>query len=226
MMIGIIVASEKEQKPFVDFFKNALVGDQTDVYEIIFFEIAGHKVCLALSGFGEIAAASCTQYLIDHFNVDKIINYGVVGSLAPCHEVNEIGFVRKIIHYDLDLTAGGYAIGEYPKHGSQFLTPDKDAIPDLAGRGLKEFVCASGGKFVDGTEDKSRFRNAFGADICEMEAAGIVITCNRNKIPCSFIKSISDGADEGADAFEINVYEASRKCAELIDNLLNQEPLR
>ncbi|MBR2831038.1 5'-methylthioadenosine/S-adenosylhomocysteine nucleosidase, partial [Candidatus Saccharibacteria bacterium] len=202
------------------------VGCQADVYEMIFFEIAGHKVCLALSGFGEIAAASCTQYLIDHFNVNKIINYGVVGSLVPCHAVNEVGFVRKIIHYDLDLTAGGYAIGEYPKHGSQFLMPAEDAISDLADYGLKEFICASGGKFIDGAEDKSKFRDGLGADICEMEAAGIVITCNRNKIPCSFIKSISDGADEGAEAFEINVYEASRKCAKLIHSLLSgQKPL-
>ena len=127
-MIGIIVASEKERKPFIDFFQDSLISRQDGVYEIMFFEIVGHKVCLILSGFGEIAAASCTQYLIDHSNVDKIINYGVVGSLAPCHAVNEVGFVRKIVHYDLDLTAGGYAIGEYPKQGSQFLMPAKSLL--------------------------------------------------------------------------------------------------
>lgn len=220
MVIGIIVASEKERKPFVDFFQKALTSRQTGVYEVMFFEFTNHKLCLVLSGFGEIAAAACTQYLIDHFNVDKIINYGVAGSLAFCHKINEVGFVRKIIHYDLDLTAGGYAIGEYPKQGSQFLVPIADAIPDLANYGLKEFVCASGDKFVDGAKDKGKLRKDFGADICEMEAAGIVITCNRNNIPCTFIKSISDGADEGAEAFEINVYEAAKKCAELIHDLL------
>ena len=142
------------------------------------------------------------------------------GSLAPRHAVNEVGFTRQIIHYDLDLTAGGYAIGEYPKQGSQFLVPAEDAISNEADYGLKEFICASGDKFVDGAKSKNKLRDELGADICEMEAAGIVITCNRNGVPCTFIKSISDGANEGAEAFENNVYKASGKCVKLIRELL------
>ena len=222
MNIGVIVATKAEREPFSNLFESALVEHRVEAYEVTVFSLeSGDTLYLALSSFGELAAASCTQYLIDKFNVDIIINYGVAGSLTHQHVVRDVGFVRKIVHYDFDLSASGdYAVGEYPGCGGQYLTPREDAFKGLADFGIKEFICASGDKFVDGTEAKAELREKFGADICEMEAAGIVITCNRNKIPCAFIKAVSDGADEGAVAFDKNIYLAAKKCAALVSFLI------
>ena len=57
---------------------------------------------------------------------------------------------------------------------------------------------ASGDKFVASKEDKNYLRT-LGAEICEMECAGLVIASVRNNVPLLSIKVISDKADESAD---------------------------
>ena len=95
---------------------------------------------------------------------------------------------------------------------NEFIKAEMDKYP--------EFICASADKFVDAGEPKRKLRTEFGADICEMEAAAIVITCNRNGIPCSFIKAVSDGVDEGSEAFDLNVTSAAKACVEALVQFL------
>lgn len=224
MRIGIIVATEKEQLPFIEVFGKPTSTATGGAYNVLMWHREGqkHTICLTRSGYGEIAAASATQYLIDNFNVDKIINYGVAGGLHEELFIKKVGIVRKIVHYGFDLSGNGrYPLGRYPNQSDVFIEPCDNTLPFWAiekalGRPLPEFVCASADKFVMGGPPKRKLRKKFGADICEMEAAGIVITCNRNDIPCSFIKAISDGVDEDEDAFDRNVYEAAKVCVDVI----------
>ena len=76
MRIGIVVITKEEQQ---SFFKK--LGDPTpcttgkDGYIVHMWHLSDEKsVFMILSGPGEIAAASSTQYLIDVFLVDEIIN--------------------------------------------------------------------------------------------------------------------------------------------------------
>ncbi len=222
MKIGIIVATRRERKPFFEVFgeptkKN--VG--TKKFEISLWELEEDKsIYLMLGGLGEIASASSTQYLIDHYQVDKIINYGVVGGLSEEHPERKVGIVDKIIHYDFDISFGSdYKVGEYPDIGLYHI-PKEQAISIPQSYAISRFVCASADKIVGGGEPKRKLRRDFGADICEMESAGIVITCNRNGIPCSFIKSVSDGVDGDIEAFEKHLYQAAKNCVELIAKLI------
>ena len=225
MKIGIIVATRTELRPFMEVFgeTSAVFLPKYSGYEVIKWSISsGKTIYLILSGVGEIASASSTQYLIDHFSVDGVINYGVAGGLSSEHTAMKIGIVEKIVHSDFDISlAGDYSVGEYPGHrGEPFISPTKSFIPSSLTKGLEKFTCASADKFVGAGEPKAKLRREFGADICEMEAAGIVITCNRNDTPVTFIKAISDGADEDAEAFDNNVHEASLACVKLIANFV------
>lgn len=223
MTIGIIVATKLERDAFYRVFgKPAMKNLGTGAYEIDQWILMDNKkgtrfIYLIMSGLGEIAAASATQHLIDVFAVDKVINYGVVGSLSEKHQERKVGVVTSIVHYDFDISFGNhYEVGEYPGKGGAFLKPKGDAIPASYTQDLDHFVCASADKLVGGGEPKRKLRREFGADICEMEAAGIVLTCNRNNIPCTFIKAISDGVDEDEEAFDDNANEASEACVRLI----------
>ena len=218
MRIGIIVATKKEREAFFEVFgKPYLSNLGKNNFKVMMWRLDLLKsVYLILGGLGELASAASTQYLIDHFKVDKIINYGVVGGLSEEHEAKKVGIVDKIVHYDFDISfESDYEVGEYPNVGL-YHTPIKQAISIPPSDGVARFVCASADKVVGGGEPKRELRRKFGADICEMEAAGIIITCNRNGIPCSFIKAVSDGVDEDEEAFTKNVHEASRRCVELI----------
>ena len=70
---------------------------------------------------------------------------------------------------------------------------------------LKTVICASGDKFIGDSAKKQNLHELYGADICEMEAAGIVLTCNRNQVPCMLIKTVSDGITGGAEEFSREV---------------------
>ena len=224
MKIGIIVATKEEMNPFFEVFGQ---NDQSfsavnGSYEVFKWDRHNFAIYLIQSGFGEIAATSSTQYLISEYGVNMMINYGVVGGLDDGHSVGKVGYVERVVHYDFDISANGhYVQGEYPSKGV-FLRPEKDAIqqPTLKYYGLPGFVCASADKFVAAGEPKRKLKRDFGADICEMEAAGIVITCNRDSIPVTLIKAVSDGVNEDSDAFKKNVHDASLKCVELIHKIL------
>ena len=220
--IGIIVAVEPEAMQFFGIF-----GTPTHHfcegyrYEVWSWDKYPAYIYLIQSGYGEIAAASATQYLIDRCNVDKIINYGVVGGLRDGLSVRTVGVVKKIVHYGFDVSVSEkYPVGRYPNQDDLFLSPKKDALPQACLDVLPEFICASADKFVGPGDPKRKLRNDFNADVCEMEAAGIVLTCNRNGIPCSFIKAISDGVDEGEKAFNDNVSAAARACVEVLARFL------
>lgn len=224
MKVGIIVATEKEQRAFYEVFgQPSLHKLGLYMFDIALWKLAPDKyVYLILGGLGEIASASSTQYLIDTFDVDMVINYGVAGGLAEKHGARKVGIVTSVVHYGFDISFGShYQVGEYPHQGI-FLKPIKNAIPDSFTKDLDRFVCASADVIVAGGEPKRRLRRDFGADICEMEAAGVLITCNRNGTPCTLIKAISDGVEEDVEAFDLHVHAASKACVEVIANYLKK----
>ena len=221
MRIGVVVASKKERKAFLDIFgRPNSIDIRKKTFEVFIWHYINKHIYLILSGIGEIAAATSVQYLIDRYNVDRIINYGVVGGLSEEHEARKLGIVQCAIHYDFDITFDtDLKVGEYPDEGL-YLTPNKAAVPEGAITGLTRFICASADKIVGGGEPKRRLKRDFGADICEMEAAGIIRTCNRNCIPCTLVKAISDSVDEDVEEFDQNVYAASRACVRLVKKLI------
>ena len=76
---------------------------------------------------------------------------------------------------------------------------------------LKPVTCASADKFVGNREDKERLHRLYGADICEMESAAVLLTCLRCEVPCLMIKAVSDGLTGGGEEY----YEALQKSASL-----------
>lgn len=53
-----------------------------------------------------------------------------------------------------------------------------------------------------------------------MEAAGIVLTSNRNRIPCLLIKAVSDGIQGGAEEFRQELENSARICLKIVDQVI------
>ncbi len=85
---------------------------------------------------------------------------------------------------------------------------------------LKPVRCASGDKFIADPEAKKRIAEHFQADICEMEAAGIVLTCDRNGIPCLLIKMVADGITGGAEEYHKEALNSAKKCLEVFERVI------
>ena len=225
MKIGIVVATKVEKNAFFEVFGEPNFSQIGKIFDVSMWYFGiNRQMYLITSGVGEIAAAMSTQYLIDKHDVDVVLNYGVAGSLTEEHSAKKVGIVKQVVHYDFDITCGShYSIGEYPGEG-RFLEPIGSSLSDTLLKRVKldEFVCASADKIVAGGEPKRMLREEYGADICEMEAAGILRTCNRNSKPCIMIKAISDGVDEDSEAFDKYVDEASLNCVKVIAAIIKK----
>lgn len=194
-------------------------------YTVRTYETPTATLFVVDSGAGEISAASSTQLLISEYHVDMILNFGVVGSLTPEMSTAELCVVEKVIHYDFDTTGWlNLPRGQYPGRNSAYL----DTTPVLVERAiqiapnLRRAVCASADKFVDRPEDKSNLRNTYAADICEMESAGVVLTCQRNGVPCLLIKAISDSLVGGGKEFFKELERVSKICFNVVDEILSR----
>ena len=86
---------------------------------------------------------------------------------------------------------------------------------------LKPVTCASGDKFVADPKIKAELHEKYGADICEMEAAGIALTCDRNGIQCLLVKIVSDGIVGGAEEYLAAKYETADICFGIVDRIID-----
>ena len=202
MKIGIITAMAGETTPLYQKMGKATGEIKVAGVTIFKYEIDGNEIFLVRSGVGEIRAAMTFQLLVDKFNVETVLNFGLVGSLDNRFDVGDIVFAEKIVHYQFDTSVlDSVPVGQYDGNDSIYFTADKALIEKVQGalqNKLPEVIVASGDKFVASKEDKEYLRT-LGAQICEMECAGLVIASLRNNVPLLSIKVISDKADESAD---------------------------
>ena len=219
--IGMLVAVEMESvlskygtaKEVIDCGGFRVHAYQTDAYTLYVLN----------SGVGEIAAAAGTQLLISVFGVEMIVNFGVVGGLTDEMAMARTCIVRKAVHYDFDTSQiDPVAPAQYAQYPDVFIPATEDLIEKAIALepGLVPVICASADKFVGDPLKKAELHKRYGADICEMEAAGILLTCNRSGIPVLLIKTVSDGITGGADEFIKEVRRTSDICLSVADKII------
>lgn len=219
--IGMIVAVEI--KAVLDKYGDALQEKNVCGYRVLEYKTPQYDLIILNCGAGEIAAASGTQYLISEYHVDMIVNFGVVGGLTEEMGKTKTAIVEKVVHYDFDTSAiDGVEVGRYLQYPDVYIPVDRqlfekarEIYPEL-----KPVICASADKFVADPQAKRDLNRRYRAEICEMEAAGIALTCDRNKIPCMMIKVVSDGITGGAEEFSQTIDEAAAICIEIVNKVI------
>lgn len=202
MRIAIITAMAEETTPILRKLGNVVAEDSVSGVKIKQIETGKHTVYLATSGIGEIRAALALQLLVDLFDIEAVLNFGFVGSLNRDISVGELVVVERAVHYQFDISAvNGVPIGSYDGRDEPYFYTDKTLLEKVQTRlphPLRKVTAASGDKFVADSATKAFLRDTFGADICEMEIAGICLAAERNNVPVFSLKVVSDGADEEA----------------------------
>lgn len=164
-------------------------------------------VVLAQSGVGKVNAALNTQYIIDTYKPNIIINTGVAGGIADGLDIGDVVIGTYLVQHDFDVTVLGYAKG-YMCTGIEKDKPTKyycdknliDKFQDSLEKNIPlnkihQGIIASGDKFVSDKEMKKEINEYFGAIAVEMEGAAIAQVATRNKIPFIVTRAISDLAD-------------------------------
>ena len=221
--IGMLVAVE--MGAVLSRYGSAASAEERHGFQVYLYDMQGYRLYVIKSGAGEIAAAAAAQLLIDRYEVEMIVNFGVVGGLTEEMAQTETCVVERVVHYDFDTSAyDNTRPGQYAEYPDEYLYP----TPELVERAvaiapeLRRVTCASGDKFVDGQQAKAALHERWGAHICEMEAAAVVLTCGRAKLPCLLIKTVSDGLLEGAEAFGDALQRTSEQCLAVADRIIRE----
>lgn len=224
-IIGMVVALEEEVASFLRKQTVDIKEEKKGAFKVLKFRLGNKDVVCVKSGVGEIFAAAATQYLITAFDPEFIVNFGVCGSLTPELKTEEVALVKSVVHYGFDLSQiDNVEVGKYEQFDSVRIPCDEgllDKVRKISEKPLPEVICASADKFVGDNDEKRSLCKAYGASICEMESAGVLITCKNAGKPCLIVKAVSDG-EGGAEEFSRLVSSASEKYAGLITELCNR----
>ena len=210
MKIGIFTAMQSEARTFVQNAEKTTIGMHT----FYTFKLGNNDAVLCCPpSVGEICATSACQMLISNFNVDVILNFGIVGALTAEMSLQQTVLVKGVVHYDMDTTAidEGFVVGQYGCFDSVVV----DCDINLINKSLQVFdmplaVCASADKFVADSSAKSQLNKTFGATICDMESAAVLFTCKFNNVPCLMVKCISDSLFGNQDEYNQNKFKSTQ----------------
>ena len=180
---------------------------------------------VAHSGAGEIGAAAATELLCALYQVDLILNFGIVGGLTEEMKTASSALVSKVVHYDFDTSEiddcepGRYLElpDIYIPLTEELLQKASEAFPELP-----QVICASADKFVSREEAKRDLHRKYGASICDMESAAIALTAYRAGVPALMVKTVSDAVTGGADEFWAACRSTASICMEIALGLVKE----
>ena len=221
MRIGIVIAIERELKAFLEQggeITTVTVG-RREAYNT---QMGKHEIYAVCSGWGEIDAASATQFLITAFDCELIMNFGVAGALRTGLAVKDLFAVSGAVNYDFDTSQiDPVAPHQYAEYADERIPLDAElvALAKSIRPDIRETVVASGERFVEEPADKD-YLASLGCDICDMEIAAIARVAERNGVKAFSVKCISDTYEGDGGDFQKNVTAGAKKAFELLSELL------
>lgn len=206
LMLGIIGAMENE----IIQLKKAM--EQVSVHSFASMEfnqgiLNGKEVVIVRSGIGKVNAGICAQILVDKFQVEKIINTGIAGSLNADIDIGDIVLSTDAMQHDVSAGSFGYNPGIIPQMKVSAFKADETLLK------LAKQVCekvnpdihvftgrvVSGDQFIADKEKKNWILQHFHPLCTEMEGAAIAQAAYLNEVPYLIIRAISDKADDSAE---------------------------
>ena len=181
-IIGISVAAKKEWEavlnklnvsidkcntfPFGEYFKTNLYGE-----DIIFYRCGGRKM----------NSSASAQYMIDHFNLNKIIVAGTCAGIDDSYKKIDIFFPNKLVQYDCTV-----------KETEPFIKDSFTIMIDITNNDIiNTGTIGTADKAVVMWKDYRELKDN-NITIADTESAAIAFVCKANNVECVVIKGISD----------------------------------
>ena len=178
-MIGICIAAKKEWEsvlkkfnisncevyPFGEYFKTNLYDEDVIIYR---------------SGVRKMNCSAATQYMIDHFNLEKIIVAGTCAGIDDRYKNLDIIFPNKLVQYDCTV-----------KETETLIKDSFTVLIDMGNYEVNTGTLGTADKPVVMWKDYIELKNN-NITIADTESAAIAYICKANKVECVVIKGISD----------------------------------
>lgn len=197
--IAVICAMEEELQSILKSLNINAKSKKNNHFIIYEANYKNKHLILILSGIGKVNSAIATQYLINIYSPDIIINIGVAGNLSDDLTFGDVVIANDLIQYDVDATAFDYPLGQIPRMNIFSFESDK-LLLKLASKNYNHNYKKSIGRIVSGDRfihdplQAEFLKKHFNALACDMEGAAIAHTAYLNKIPFIVIRALSDNA--------------------------------
>ena len=152
-------------------------------------------------GWGKIAAAASTQYVIDRWQPKLLVNLGTCGGFAGSVEKGTTLLVERTLVYDII-----EQMGDYDEHIAHYTTHlDLSWVSQPYPSPVLRTVLVSGDRDIL-PEDIPRLRQEFGAVAADWESGAIAWVAARNGTRCLILRGVSDLVSaQGGEAYAGNM---------------------
>jgi adenosylhomocysteine nucleosidase len=127
LRFAVLISANAEWRVVKPLFASASI--RTSPYgEYFFANVERERVLFFHGGWGKVAAAGSTQYVIDHFRPARLINLGTCGGVEGRIKRFDVVAVEKSVIYDIAEAMGDSkeAITEY---ATALALPARDPVP-------------------------------------------------------------------------------------------------
>ena len=216
MKLAIIVAMEKEIELLIKYYEAKEISSTHHIYQSQKYP----NIYISRSGIGKVNAAMNTQYLIDTYEPNYIINTGCAGSLVDSVHIMDTVVAKFSTYHDF-----------LPLRIMKQNTPDEGKIEsnidmlNQAEHVLRErkepyhigTIC-SGDCFVTNELQRDQIYEQTQALCVEMESASIAHVSKKNNIPFISIRTMSDFSDGAEEKEQEAANVASQIVIEIVKN--------
>ena len=153
----------------------------------------GKDVAVCICGVGKVNAALGTQLLVNKFDAEKILNFGVAGGLNKTTKLCQVYQIAEAVQFDFDLVQlNGTKIGTLNEYVDNYLKLN------LFKGNFERRKLGTADRFNDSPADYDLLTKDLNADIRDMEGGAIVQAAYAASLPVYSVKAISDVAGSGS----------------------------
>ena len=195
-MIGISVASKKEWEATLEYFKiNKNQCNQYPYGEYFFTNLLDKQMIIYRCGARKTNSVGANQYMIDHFNLRKIIVAGTCAGIDDKYKPLDILIPSLAVQYDCSIKE------------MEPLIRESFNVEVVSNKANSECVIATADKAVVMWKDYMELKNN-NVTIADTESAAIAYVCKRNNVECIIVKGISDFPIKEIETDSKNAYDS------------------
>lgn len=219
--IIILICANAEWKAILKFHKNILLLQSPfGKYFILANQIVNKEIIFFQTGCGKINSSAASQYVIDNWNPEILVNLGTCGGFENEVIVGDIITVNETVIYDIieELGTIDDTLESY-RTKIDISWIESQHIPLH-----KTFIMVSADKDID-PDDIEELKRKYKAVAADWESGSIAYIAIKNNVKCLIQRGVSDIV--GKDTTEIyGNYELFEERVENLINLLlrNLEP--
>ena len=182
-------------------------------------EIEGKSCLFFHSGWGKIATSAATQYVIDHYKPEFIINIGTCGGFAGSSKMGEVLLVTETLIYDI-VERMGDPIAALNKYRT---ANDTSWITNPLPEGTRRARIASADQDID-FRAFDLLTKTYQADAADWETGAFAWVAARNQVTWLGLRAVSDLVSAQGSETDNGVDLWRSRLAQLMEKILSDLP--